>query len=275
MGGAQRYPSLCQARRGKSAAMKWLLAAVLAASTLLSCYASHAAQKTIEWLDDIQCSNSIKFDPKKYDERRLRNTIAVIFANRFTGDPFPDISPEIPIHPTSSASLRLDKFQQLCDRTIHQASDLVVIDLPGIEAYRKLKLEELDDECRFGAIKIRAASGDPAALRSYAPSAATCSGFIDALEDKADIMTFWREMVNSHCQDNGSPTACRAHHFSHEGEADAMDWVRNDVLDYGWNNCSTTYLKVNADRKRSEEMHTALVSEFLLRFKIKRPPCSD
>jgi hypothetical protein len=255
--------------------MKWLLAVALAASTLLSCYASYAAQKTIEWLDEIQCSNSIKFDPKKYDEQRLRNTIAVIYTSRSTGDPFPYISPEIPIHPTSPASLRLDQFQQLCDRTIRQASDLVVIDLPGIEVYRKLKLEELDDECKFGAIKIRAASGDPAALRSYAPSVATCSGFIDALEGKADIMTFWRELVNSRCQYNAAPSACRADFFSHEGKDDAMDWVRSDVLDYGWTRCSTPYSKISANRKRSEEMNVALAREFVRRFKIKRPPCSD
>jgi hypothetical protein len=258
----------------RSAAIKWLLA-TLATATLLSCHVSYAAQKTIEWLDEIQCSNSIKFDPKKYDEKKLRNTIAAIFANRFTGDPFPYISPEIQIHPTSPASLRLEQFKQLCDRTIRQAADLAVIDLPGIEAYRKLKLEELDDECKFGTIKIRAASGDPAALRSYAPSAATCSGFIDALEGKADIMTFWRELVDSHCQYNAAPSACRADFFSHEGKDDAMDWVRSDVLEYGWIRCSTPYSKISVDRKRAEETQTTLASEFRLRFKIKRPVCSD
>jgi hypothetical protein len=257
----------------KSEAIKWLLAAALATSTLLSCRASHAAQKTIEWFDDLQCSWSIKFDPKKYDEQSLRNTIAVIFNSRFTGAPFPENSPDIPIHPNTPASLRLEQFQQRCERTIRQASDFAVIDLPGIESYRKLKLEEMDDQCKFGAIKIRAASGDAAALRSYAPSAAKCSRFIDALEGKADIMTVWREMVDSFCQSNGSPAACRAH-FSHEGEADAMDWVRSDVLQFGWNNCSTPYLKV-ANRKRADEIKSALVREFNLRFKIKTPACSD
>jgi hypothetical protein len=257
--------------------MKWLLAAALAAATLLSCHASDAAQKTIAWLDDIQCSNSIKFDPKKYDEQRLRNTIAVIFANRFTGDPFPDIFPEMPIHPASPASLRLDQYQQLCDRTIRRASDLAVIDLPGIEGYRKLKLEELDDECRFGRIKIRAASGDPAALRSYTPSAAKCSRFIDALEGKADLMEAWRGLHLLSCQSpdeaKANPAVCRL--YPELGKVKDMDNVRYDVLEYGWNNCSTPSLKIGADRERSEEMQTALAREFVLRFKIKRPPCSE
>jgi hypothetical protein len=40
-----------------------------------------------------------------------------------------------------------------------------------------------------------------------------------------------------------------------------MDRVRNDVLNCGWNNCATSYSKVSADRKRSEENHKALVSD--------------
>jgi hypothetical protein len=75
----------------RSAAIRRLLTAALATSTLLCCQVSYAAQKTIEWFDDLQCSYSVKFDPKKYDEQSLRNTIAVIFNSRFTGAPFPDI----------------------------------------------------------------------------------------------------------------------------------------------------------------------------------------
>jgi hypothetical protein len=258
----------------RSAAIRRLLTAALATSTLLCCQVSYAAQKTIEWFDDLQCSYSVKFDPKKYDEQSLRNTIAVIFNSRFTGAPFPDIFPDIPIHPTSPASLRLEQYQQLCERTIRQASDFAVIDLPGIEAYRKLKVEELDDGCKFGAIKIRAASGDAAALRSYAPSAAKCSRFIDGLEGKVDIMTVWREVADSLCQRFASPDTCKADFLADEGKADAMDRIRYSVLQFGWNNCSTPYLKA-ADRKRADEIMSALVREFNLRFKIRRPACSD
>jgi hypothetical protein len=254
----------------KGEATRWLLAAALAGSTLLSCHVSYAAQKTIEWLDDMQCSSSIKFDPRKYDEQSLRNTIAVIF----TRSAFPDLSPNIPIHPKTPADLRIERLQQLCETTIRQVSDLALIDLPGIGAYRRLKLEELDDGCKFDAIKIRAAAGDAAVLRSFAPSAAKCSRFIDGLEGKADIMTVWRELADSYCQGFASPDTCRADFLADEGKADAMDRIRYSVLQFGWNNCSTPYLKV-ANRKHSDEMERALVREFNLRFKIKSPPCTD
>jgi hypothetical protein len=247
------------------------LLAVLATMTLLSCHASAAALKTIEWFNELQCSSSIKFDPKKYDEERLRNTIAVIFTTGFAGNLFPNT----PLHPTSPVNVRLEQYQQLCEATIRRASELAVIDLPGIEAYRKLKLEELDDECKFGAVEIRAAGGEPSALRGFAPSAEKCSKFIDALEAKVGIMAFWREFVNSDCQNNASPSACRAYSFSHEGDADVADRARWEVLQYGWTHCSTTYLKSNVDQKRSDEMKATLEREFRRRFKIKAEPCTD
>jgi hypothetical protein len=255
--------------RPNSKSAKWFLAGALATSMLLSCHASHAAQKTIEWSDDM-CTYKAKFDPKKYDEQILRNTAEVLFI----GTQFEDVSPNIPRHPASPADLRIERFRQLCESTRRQISDLALIDLPGIEAYRKLKLEELEDGCRFGIIHIRAAAGDAAALRSYAPSAAKCSRFIDALEDKVDIKTVWREMVNSRCQSFASPGMCRAEHFSDEGKPDATDRIRYSVLEFGWNNCSTAYLK-GADRKQSEKMRSALIREFNLRFKMERPACSD
>jgi hypothetical protein len=249
----------------------------LAASGLLFCQACYATPKTIEWLDEIQCSNSIKFDPKKYDEQRLRNTVAMIFANRFTGNPFPDMPADIPVHPPSPASVRLEQYQQLCERAIRQAADLAVIDLPGIEAYRKLKLEALDDRCQFEAIKIRAAAGDSSALRSYTPSVAKCSPFIDALEGKTDLMEAWRGLHLLNCQSpdeaKANPAACRL--YPELGKVEDMEHVRYDVLLYGWNSCSTPYLKVSTNRKRSEEMQAALFREFARLFKIRRPPCSD
>jgi hypothetical protein len=242
-------------------------AAMLAAMVLLVCEASYAAQKTIEWFDDLQCSYSIKFDPRKHDEQRLRNTVDVIF----TGRAFPEVSPDIPIHPKSPPSQQIELLGQRCEAAIRRATDLPLVDLPGIEAYRKLKLEVLDDECRFSEIEIRAAYVDASALRSYTPSLAECAPFIDALEGKADIMTVWRDLVNSHCPNKADPGGCLS---AREGAADQMDRIRYDVLTFGWVKCSTPYKKT-ADDKRSEKIRMALVREFALRFKIRRPPCSD
>jgi hypothetical protein len=206
----------------KRAATEWLLAAALAASLLLCCHASFAAQKSIEWFDDFDCSHRIRFDPKQYDEQKLINTIDVIF----TGSPFRYVGPNIPFDSAAPADFSLGQFRKICESTTGRVTDLAVLDLPGIEAYRKLKLEEIDDECAFDAVKIRAASGDYAALRSYTPSVAKCSPFIDGLEGQADLMTLWRDMVILRCQQNGSPSTCRDSFFSHEKQPDALDRIK-------------------------------------------------
>jgi hypothetical protein len=252
---------------------KWL-STLTATVTLLSCHALAAALKTIEWFDELQCSHSIRFDRKKYDEQRLRNTIDVMFINGFAGFGG-NLFPSTPVHPASPVNVRLERYQQLCEATIRRASDLAVIDLPSIEAYRQLKLEEMEDTCRFGVAEIRAAAGEASALRGYTPSADNCADFIEALEGKVDLMTFWHELVYSTCRGNASPSKCRAASFSHEGDADAIDWAKSEILRYGWTTCSVPYIKMNVESKRSQEMRAALGREFGRRFKIKAPPCSD
>jgi hypothetical protein len=251
---------------------KACLAAALAAATLLSCHASYAAQKTIEWLDDIQCSSKIRFDPRKYDEQRLRNTVAVIFPSAYNSYAFSRVLPDISIHPTGPLDQQIELLEQRCEETIRQGTNLPVIDLPGIEAYRSLKLEELEDSCRFDEALLRARYGDIAALRSYTPSVAKCSSFIDALEGKTDLMEAWRRLRLPSCQSpdeaKANPAACP----DLEGGKD-MDNFRYDVLMYGWSSCSLH--QINIDTKRLEEMRTTLERAFALRFKIRSPPCSE
>jgi hypothetical protein len=244
---------------------KWLLK-LTATVVLLSCHASAAALKTIEWSDALLCSYSTRFDPKKYDEQRLRNTIDFMYTNKFAGV---DLLPATPLYPTSPVNVLLEQYQQLCEATIRRTSDVALIDLPGIESFRKSWLEVMEDQCKFGVIKLRAAAGDASALRNYTPSADDCADFIEALEGKVDLMTFWHQFVYSTCRGNASPGKCRASSFSHEGDADVEDRARWEILDYGWNNCSTRYLKLNVDGRRKAEMRAALEREFRRRFKIK------
>lgn len=243
-------------RRARLRHLRGLMVGMVA---VLICEASYAAQRTIEWLDDLQCSLSITFDSRKFDEQRLRNTIDMVF----TGHAFPVISPGIPIHPTSPASQQVELLQQQCNAAIRRITDLPVIDLPGIEAYRKIRLEELDEACRFALIKIRGAYEDAAALRSYTPSAEKCSRFIDALEGKVDIMAVWHDLERS-CPKTPEPSRC----LSAQGNGE-MDRIRYDVLMYGWNRCSVRY---TSDGKQAEKLQAGLQSKFHRRFKISRDP---
>jgi len=52
------------------------------------------------------------------------------------------------------------------------------------------------------------------------------------------------------------------------------DAIKLDVLMWGWNTCSTPYLKANNFRLR-DSMLAALEKDFRRRFKVKALPCAD
>jgi hypothetical protein len=243
----------------------------LAALALLISDTASAAQKTIGWEDGAQCEFETRFDPAKYDEEKLRNTIDVIFGDGFYTFTFPIIALDGP-----GGHLRSNTadYQRACELTKEKAINLPVIDLPGIEDYRKLRLEELEDSCRYNTLESRAASGDPAALREYTPSVKECSVFIDALEGKTDIRAVWHGVINSQCQKSASPEWCKADFLKHGSAPNSGERIKYDVLEDGWNSCSVPYLKTS-DLQKGESMRMALEKQFRRRFRIKAFPCAD
>jgi len=232
----------------------------------------YAAQKTIEWFDAMQCSNKMRFDPKKYDEQILRNTLGAIFPSDEIRNPFPDIIPDISVRLTMPVDEQIERLQQYCARWIQRDKDLPFLALPGIEDYRNAKLEELNEDCKRSEILIRAAYDGPAVLRSHAPSVEKCSRFIDALEGKTDLMAVWEDLQPGNCRSSDKANAgiCRDYE---QRKARGLDSIRYEVLTLGWSNCAVD--NNNIDSKRLEKMQAELGREFLRRFKIKREACSD
>jgi hypothetical protein len=232
---------------------------------------AYGAQKTITWEDGMFCRFEIKFDPRKDDEEKLKNTIDVVFLNGFYKKDFPDIALD---HPGGHLVSNPEKYRQACELTKDKTTNLGVIDLPGIEDYRRLKLEQLEDWCSFNTLESIAASGNPSALREYTPAAAKCSPFIDALEGKIDIRAVWHDLINSQCANNSRPEICRASSFSAENGPNLEARMKLDVLTFGWQNCSAHYLKINNEQE-AETMRAQLEKNFRRRFKVKNYPCGD
>jgi len=215
------------------------------------------------WENGALCKFETRFDPAKVDEEKLRNTIEVIFGEGFYRLP-----------PGGGLSSSPVDHQQACEREKERVVNLPVLDLPGIEDYRKRRLDEFEDVCRFEVLESRAAKGDPAALREFTPSVVKCSLFIDALEGKTDIRTVWRDVVETTCRKNSRPDECRINSFAVERRPDAEAAIRREVLYFGWTSCSVPYLKTS-DLDSGELMRAFVEKSFRRRFKIKAFPCSD
>jgi hypothetical protein len=238
---------------------------------LLLSGASYGAQKAMRWENGAQCEFETRFDPAKIDEEKLRNTVEVIFGDGFYKQP--SLVTAL-IGPGGSLTSNTDEYREACEREQARVENLAVLDLPGIENYRKRSLEEFEETCRFNVLNGRAASGDPAALREFTPSAAKCSPWIDALEGKTDIRAVWRDMVEAQCRENGSPEKCKAAHFSAQSRPNAADAIRLDILTFGWTHCSVAYLKTS-DESRDVAIRAALQKSFRRRFRVKTFSCAD
>jgi hypothetical protein len=231
---------------------------------------SFGAQATLEWEDGAFCQFSTRFDPAKYREETLRNTIDVIYGDNFFDYP----SLAIGMDENGRIKANIAEFQQVCERKKEFLTTLPLLALPGVEAARKSALEEVDEKCKFDTLNGRAALGDPAALREFTPAVAKCSIYIDALEGKRDLRTAWRDVIASTCRRNASPDACEADFLAAETRSNADARIRRDVLDFGWKNCADSYLRDPYRRERAS-LTTALEKQFRRLFKVKAYPCAD
>jgi hypothetical protein len=142
--------------------------------------AAYAAQQTIDWFDPASCRYKIRFDPKKYDAARIKNTADFVFSG-YLHD-----------FPLSASDQKADArgfydYRAVCAWHARAIEALDLVDLPGIEDYRHLLLEQLQDWCDFGIALDRGTLGDTDALRSFEPASTYCSHYVDALEEKIDL----------------------------------------------------------------------------------------
>jgi hypothetical protein len=244
--------------------MKKLLpcVAALAAGLALGHHAS-AAEKSVSWTDDA-CTHSIRFDPAKHDEKRLRNTIQLVFPQPDFGAP---IVPYVGGDPQAIAKLDLGKFDQQCSKVVKTTRELELVPLKGIEDYRQAKVDEFEDACRFGNAKMRGLR-NPSALRDYT-RAPSCSHFIDALEGKSDIMKVFRETVSQQCSNNASPQRCRDENLKEAQKPDGAARVRLNLTTFGWSNCALNFTVGYVRMKSQEQMRSGLQKQFRQMFKVR------
>ena len=145
-----------------SSLMKFLSVAAVFSAGLAPANHASAAQKSASWSDEA-CVHRISFDPAKYDEKRLKNTINLLFEPSKFEAPVPPFVGES----KDIAGLDPGKYDQQCGAALKTVRGFELLPLNGIEDYQRAKTEETEDFCRFGNIQIRGYR-DPSALREYA-----------------------------------------------------------------------------------------------------------
>jgi hypothetical protein len=230
-------------------ASKGQLCALIAAGCLAYSVPAVGQQTTIEW-DSETCHYSAMFDSTKHDEVRVRNTSGILYPE--TGwipyfDVFPGSLMDMRTVPRKNPSYiaSINQYTRECAAAIDNESKIALLDLPGLAESHARQLKGTKELCDFNAVQARAAAGNAAALREFAPAATSCGRYIDALESTSDIRPLWRDVVKSSCMNNGEPLVCEARASSEASGADGAERMRLYVLQYGWTNCAAGRLKVN------------------------------
>src|SRR3954470_11970298 len=234
---------------------------VVAAAGVASGNSTLAAQKSVSWSDEA-CVHRISFDPAKHDEKRLKHTINLLFEPSNFEAPVPPFVGD----PKTIAEIDLRKFDQQCSAALKTVRDFELLPLNGIEDYRRAKIGETEDACRFGNVEIRGLR-NPSALREYS-RAPNCSHFIDALEGKTDMMKLFRETVTDQCSNNASPQRCRDSTLKDADKPDGKERVRLYLTMFGWNNCANKST-VRYDSKSLEQMRSGLEKQFRRMFTVR------
>src|SRR5262249_43730949 len=146
-------------------------------------------------------------DPRKYDEQRLLNTVELLFVRNILISRSND-------ERSLSLQARLELRTKTAAEHIAELKELPLIDLPGIEDYRKMEVEKLEDWYAHDRLPLRAEMGDVSALRENTASVAACSRFIDALEGKIDIQPVWADVIGPRCAKMPKPEICREEFYA-------------------------------------------------------------
>ncbi|GLH82496.1 hypothetical protein SSBR45G_74050 [Bradyrhizobium sp. SSBR45G] len=229
--------------------------------------AADAAERTMSW--DSGCRFSIRFDPAKQDETRLRNTVHLLFGPSDFDSPGPTPAFE----PKAVAALDPDKIERACKAALDVAARLEFIALPGVDDYRRARMAELKDSCDFELAQTRGFK-TASALRDYQPAAA-CVRFVDAIEGKTDLQQVFRQTVEQGCANNASPKACVARYLAEAQKADGPERMRIYLVNFGWSNCAINYNLRNTGEKKMEQMRSALETQFRKMFKVKQDKCEE
>lgn len=238
---------------------------LLAACALAVMAGSATAQtKTRKWTDGM-CESTVRYDPRKIDDKAMAGTIEVLKSE--AGG-----APVLPFVATSADIAKIDPatYVKECAAQAARMRGHALLPVKDLETLRQERARNIDDSC---ALNEAYAKGyrDPSALRDYRPAAPHCDRFIDALEGKSDLTVAFRKQVTDACANNASPSACRERHETAAAGADGDTYMRLYLVSFGWGNCAIRNAAFNdGDIKRRDALLESVGNAFRKAYRVKK-----
>jgi hypothetical protein len=234
----------------------------LLASLAMACIALPASAETKRIvLSDDACEYEFRYDPAKNSEASVRQTFKLLQSTY-------DVSGPVIVSPKDLSKIDVAEYDRQCAEKLADAADAPTTPMKGLDEYKRAILGELADFCNFTKAQLRGYR-DPSALLAYGP-AAQCSSFVDALAGKTDVRSAYEKLARSTCLKNANVVACLQRW---KAESKDGQWLRLNIVNFGWTNCATKFLKVNTTS--NEPLRSRLYEDFKQEFKAKPIHCDD
>ena len=226
---------------------------------------AHSESKRIRFSgDEGLCTYEIRFRTEQNSEAAVRGTIDLL-TDSVPGDVD---APQI-WKPDDIAKIDLPKIDAQCANKISKIAWIPTLPLVGIEDYRRLLMEKINDTCRFEKIGL-AGHKNASALREHTATAA-CSVYVDALEGKADLHSVFNEIARNQCSKHADTKQCLGQYQKNSAD---IRQVKIDVLGFGWRSCVVPFIKINAPNN-SSTIQPKLFTQFRARYGVKRIGCEN
>lgn len=213
------------------------------------------------------CDYQVRFDPAKVDERRLKDTAEILFAEG--GLPSPDYSGSATSDAVTPAKVEADRAK--CLAPLAKARALAPLDMAGLKELLAGRIEAIEDGCAFQAIQQRAlvVGARPEVLLEHKASVAACGAYAKALETPAAMRVRFHADVEKQCANNASPAKCRKELLAIEEKPNADELIRRELVAFYWNNCANELTKLSQNQERDEKALEGLRKAFKKQFKTK------
>lgn len=217
--------------------------------------ASVSAQlKNFTWEEEL-CSYRGLYDPKKYTEAELRNTLKLINRNDFN----------LIEHSTSVfglsdiARINVAAFDAKYRDMAQRLRELRIVRTPYFQGLRAAKLKELEHYWQMSRTSMIAFS-DPSAINDFKLSPSCNQRFAGPLmKGGDDLMAAWLSVNMDNRSKNSDPERLRREFERQKASSDADTYARIEVITFGWYNCANQDIEyVGNDGSAGEEFQKLL-----------------
>lgn len=196
-----------------------------------------AQVKTFRWETEL-CRYSGAYDPKKYSEAQLRNTVRLMRPGEFglnydaTVWNFQDIS-----------KLNVNALDASYSKAATELKQLSIVRSPFWENVRQKKLAEIEQVYRLSRATMIAYTR-PEALTEYQGAESCKSKYASALIAGGEaLLTVWRSVNLESQSKNADPARLQRIFAEQMASPDRLKFALVETMAFGWWNCANEFIE--------------------------------